>query len=291
MTDASVKAGAPRWDRESPSYTIFFATVVCVVCALLVAVAAVSLQPTQEAKARQYAQKNVLLAAGLVSPQPDAQPRQAELQRLFDERIDTRLVDLAAGQLLPRDRLDPRTYDQRKARNDPAQSRPAPENRAGIARVPNYAVIYLVRARDRKDEVEQMVLAVEGLGMWGTIYGFVALDRDAVTVRGLTYYDQKETPGLGGEIGNPNWQALWRGRKMYDDQWNARITVIKGSAGPADSDPLRVDGLSGATVTSNAITQLMRFWMTDSGYGRFLRNYREGGVKLDAAAPGTGGRG
>jgi Na+-transporting NADH:ubiquinone oxidoreductase subunit C len=291
VTEASLKAGAPRWDRESPSYTIFFATVVCVVCALLVAVAAVSLQPTQEAKARMYAQKNVLLAAGLISPDPDAQPREAELRRLFDERIDTRLVDLSRGELLPRDKLDPKTYDQRKARNDPAQSRPAPENRAGIARLPNYAVLYLVRGAGGKDEVEQMVLAVEGLGMWGTIYGFVALDRDASTVRGLTYYDQKETPGLGGEIGNPNWQALWRGRRMYDDQWNARITVIKGSAGPAETDPLRVDGLSGATVTSNAITQLMRFWMADSGYGRFLRNYRDGKVRLDAAAPTPGGRG
>jgi Na+-transporting NADH:ubiquinone oxidoreductase subunit C len=123
---------------------------------------------------------------------------------------------------------------------------------------------------------EQVVIPVEGLGMWGTIYGFLALDRDGNTVRGLTYYEQKETPGLGGEIGNPKWQALWRGRKGFDDQWNARITVIKGQAGPADADPLRVDGLSGATVTSNAVTRLMQFWLSDSGYGKFLKRFREG---------------
>jgi Na+-transporting NADH:ubiquinone oxidoreductase subunit C len=169
--------------------------------------------------------------------------------------------------------MDARAYDQRRARNDPAQSRPAPPNRAGIARMPHYGTVYFVRGHDG---VEQAVIAVEGLGMWGTIYGFVAIDRDGRTVRGLTYYDQKETPGLGGEIGNPKWQALWQGRKAYDDKWEARITVIKGNAGPPDQDPLRVDGLSGATVTSNAVTRLMQFWLSDAGYGRFLRRFREG---------------
>jgi Na+-transporting NADH:ubiquinone oxidoreductase subunit C len=122
------------------------------------------------------------------------------------------------------------------------------------------------------------VIAVEGLGMWGTIYGFVSLSPDGNTVRGLTYYDQKETPGLGGEISNPKWQALWRGRKGFDDQWNAKITVIKGVAGSPESDPLRVDGLSGATVTSNAVTRLMQFWLSDNGYGKFLKRFREGAI-------------
>jgi Na+-transporting NADH:ubiquinone oxidoreductase subunit C len=214
-------------------------------------------------------EKNVLLAAGLV--RHDEALSTAELRAIFDRSIEARLVDFATGELVPADRVDARGFDQRRARNDPAQSRPAPENRAGIARIPNYGLVYFVKQDGR---VEQVVLAVEGLGMWGTIYGFVAIDRDGNTVRGLTYYDQKETPGLGGEIGNPKWQALWRGRKGYDDNWEARITVIKGNAGPPDKDPLRVDGLSGATVTSNAITRLMQFWLSDSGYGRFLRKFR-----------------
>jgi Na+-transporting NADH:ubiquinone oxidoreductase subunit C len=254
---------------DSPRYTVGFATAVSVACALFVAVAAIGLQPRQEANQRLYMEKNVLLAAGLV--RHDEALSTAELRAIFDRSIEARLVDFATGELVPADRVDARGFDQRRARNDPAQSRPAPENRAGIARIPNYGLVYFVKQDGR---VEQVVLAVEGLGMWGTIYGFVAIDRDGNTVRGLTYYDQKETPGLGGEIGNPKWQALWRGRKGYDDNWEARITVIKGNAGPPDKDPLRVDGLSGATVTSNAITRLMQFWLSDSGYGRFLRKFR-----------------
>jgi Na+-transporting NADH:ubiquinone oxidoreductase subunit C len=259
--------------RESTRYTLLFATAVCVVCALLVSVAAVTLQPRQAASARLYMEKNVLLAAGLL--EPGANVTAADVNRIFDERIKVRLVDLASGELVPPDRMDARSYDQRKARGDPTMSRVAPANNAGIGRLPNYAVAYFIM---KGDQVDQIVIAVEGLGMWGTIYGFLALDRDGNTVRGLTYYDQKETPGLGGEIGNPKWQALWHGRKGFDDQWNARITVIKGQAGAPEADPLRVDGLSGATVTSNAITRLMQFWLSDSGYGKFLKRFREGQV-------------
>ena len=257
---------------DSTRYTFFFATVVCVACALLVAVSAVVLQPRQQANQRSYMHKNVLLAAGLVDP--DTNLSEAQLRELFRSSIRVRLVDFQQAELVPEGKVDVERFDQRRARDDPATSHAAPANRAGITRLPNQGLVYLVAP---KGEVEQLVLAVEGLGMWGTIYGFVALDRDARTVRGLTYYDQKETPGLGGEIGNPRWQALWRGRKPYDDQWHARITVIKGNAGPAEKDPLRVDGLSGATITSNAVTQLMQFWLGDNGYGRWLRKFREGG--------------
>jgi Na+-transporting NADH:ubiquinone oxidoreductase subunit C len=256
---------------DSTRYTILFATAVCVVCALFVAASAVGLRARQEANQRLYMEKNVLVAAGLIRHEENLSA--AELREIFDRHIEVRLVDFATGELIPADRVDARSYDQRRARSDPAQSRPAPDNRAGIARMPNYGLVYLVT---REGKVEQVVLAVEGLGMWGTIYGFVAIDRDGNTVRGITYYDQKETPGLGGEIGNPKWQALWRGRKAYDDSWQARITVIKGNAGPPETDPLRVDGLSGATVTSNAVTRLMQFWLSDAGYGRYLRKFREG---------------
>ena len=258
---------------NSTRYTVIFATIVCVVCALLVSVAAVSLQPRQAAAARIYMEKNVLLAAGLVEPGEDIS--ESRLREIFDRHIKARLVNFETGELVPEDKIDARNYDQRKARNDPTASRVAPPNNAGIGRVPTYGIVYFV-IKDGK--VDQSVIAVEGLGMWGTIYGFLSLAPDGNTIRGLTYYEQKETPGLGGEIGNPKWQALWRGRKAYDEQWNPRITVIKGPAGPPETDPLRVDGLSGATVTSNAVTRLTQFWLSDAGYGKFLRRMRDGAV-------------
>ena len=258
---------------DSPRYTFLFAAAVCVVCALMVSVAAVSLQPRQKANARLYMEKNVLVAAGLVKPGQDVTIK--EVEKFFEKDVNARLVDLATGELLPADKMDARAYDQRAARNEPGTSRVAPANTAGVGRMPKYGVAYFVM---KGGQPEQVVIALEGLGMWGTVYGFMSLDRDGRTVRGLTYYDQKETPGLGGEIGNPAWQALWKGRHAYDEQGAPRITVIKGQAGAPDKDPLRVDGMSGATITSNAITRLTQFWLSDDGYGKFLKRFRQKGV-------------
>ena len=256
---------------DSTRYTFVFATLVCVVCALLIAVSAVGLKQRQDLNALLYRQKNVLLAGGLVKP--DEELSQRELLNAFVGNIQVRLVDLATGELLPVGQPDPVAYDQRKARNDPEQSRPAPPNNAGVARLPKYGTVYFVM---KEGKVRLVVLPIEGAGMWGAIYGFLALEPDGNTVRGLTYYEQKETPGLGGEIGNPKWLAVWNGRKVYNDRWEPQLTVIKGRAGPPDKDPLRVDGLSGATITSNAVSRLTAFWMSNEGWGRFLKRLREG---------------
>ena len=259
----------PRLD--SPRYTVLFAAAVSVACAALVAAAAVSLRERQEANARAYQQKNVLLAADLATP--DESLSDTEVIRRFEERVVVRAIDLKTGELLPEDKLDLRTYDARKARNDPQLSRTAPPNEARVSRLPTYQTVYLVKGTHAG--VEQVVLPIEGMGMWGMIYGFLALDRDGNTVRGLTFYEQKETPGLGGEISNPRWQALWVGRKAYDSNWEPRLTVIKGRAGPPEQDPNKVDGLSGATITSNGVSRLVRFWLSRDGYAPYLERLRK----------------
>jgi Na+-transporting NADH:ubiquinone oxidoreductase subunit C len=261
-------------DTQSTRYTIAFAAAVCVVCAALVAVSAVGLRERQEINQLLYRQKNVLLAAGLVKPGEDLPDK--EVLAVFGRNIHVRLVDLRTGDLVPEGRIDAAAYDQRKARGDPAASHAAPPNGAQISRVPNYGTVYLVVDPVQRDRIVQIVIPVEGVGMWGTLYGFLAIERDTTTISGLTYYDQKETPGLGGEAGSARWQALWRGRKAYDDNWEPRIVVIKGPAGPPAQDPHRVDGLSGATITSNGITQMMQFWLGRAGYGPFLKKFREG---------------
>lgn len=267
---AATPPRAPR-DVNDVRYTVLFATVVCVVCAALIAVAAVLTKPAQMANALLYKEKNVLLAAGLI--EPGAKVSTAQVEAIFKQSIQARLVDLKSGELLPAEGTDARRFDQRVAREDPATSRVAPANTAGIRRLPHHAVVYLIQKDGKTD---QFVIAIEGLGMWGQIYGFMALAPDTTTIRGLTYYDQRETPGLGGEIANPSWQALWRGRKAFDADWNVGIQVIKGQAGTPEADPMHVDGLSGSTITSKAITQLVRFWLGEHGYGPFLKKVREG---------------
>ena len=98
-------------------------------------------------------------------------------------------------------------------------------------------------------DIESLVLPIEGYGLWKFLYGFIAIEDDLNTVRGITFYEHGETPGLGGEVDNPRWKARWVGQKVFGDDGEPKIEVIKGFAPPPAEAPYEVDGLSGATIT------------------------------------------
>ncbi len=259
--------------QHSVAYTLLFAAAVCVVCAILVSSSAVSLSELQQTNARLDKMKNVLMAAGLAEATERLGPE--EIEERFSA-IKALAIELETG--LPAPDVDTATYDQRKAAADPATSREAPPNFSVIKRLPNHAVVYQVL--NGRGEVQMLVLPIEGYGLWSTLYGFVALDADTRTIRGLTYYQHLETPGLGGEVDNPSWKALWPGRMALDENGSPVISVIKGRAGSPQDDPYRVDGLSGATITSRGVTNMLQFWLGDPGFGPYLKRFREGQASI-----------
>lgn len=250
--------------QRNPIYTILFATAVCIVCAIVVSSAAVSLKPAQDINAALEKQRNVLLAAGLL--QADEKVDVDEIQRRF-ENIRMVVVNLETGE--ENADIDPATFDPVRAAKDPTTSTVAPANRALVQRLPDNVLIYKVLG---DGGVEAIVLPVQGYGLWSTMYGFLALESDWETVRGITFYQHGETPGLGGEIDNPKWKARWPGRKTFSEDGEPKIRVIKGLAGPPAEDPYHVDGLSGATLTSNGVTNLLHFWLGEEALGPYLDN-------------------
>ena len=149
----------------------------------------------------------------------------------------------------------------------------APDNAARVPRLPDWVLVYEVRGE--RGQLDLVVLPVEGLGLWGTLYGFVALDGALRTIRGLTFYEHKETPGLGGEVDNPRWKARWPGRLAFDDELAPVVRVVKGVAGAIADDPYAVDGLSGATITSRGVTNLLQFWLGPDGFEPYLTRLRQ----------------
>jgi Na+-transporting NADH:ubiquinone oxidoreductase subunit C len=254
--------------RNVASYTLAFAAIVCVVCAVLVSGAAVALRDRQDFNAELERKRNVLKAAGVMGEEESLTA--AEVERRFAD-FEVVAIDLRTG--APDPAFETEGYDPRRALSDPTTSRPAPPNDAQLARVPNHAVIY--QKHDAEGRLELIVLPVEGKGLWSTMLGFLALGPDLRTVRGLAYYQHGETPGLGGEVDNPRWKALWPGRQVFDDDGTVRIEVIRGNAAPPDEDPYRVDGLSGATLTSRGVTAMLRFWLGPDGYGPYLDRIRK----------------
>ena len=254
--------------RNYATYTIAFSAVVCVVCAVLVSSAAVSLRDRQMANSELDRKRNVLRAAG-VAREDETLPA-GEVERRFAS-FQVVAVDLRTGQEDPN--FQTAGYDARRAQGDPTASRPVPANPAQITRLPNHAVAY--KKLDADGKLELLILPIEGKGLWSTMYGFLALGPDLRTVRGLAYYQHGETPGLGGEVDNPRWKALWPGRQVFDPQGRPAIEVIRGRAGPPDADPHRVDGLSGATITSRGVSAMLQFWLGEQGFGPYLNHYQK----------------
>ena len=99
----------------------------------------------------------------------------------------------------------------------------------------------------------------------------MAIEEDFNTVAGLEFYDHKETPGLGAEVDNPRWKAMWPGKKIYKND-EVKLTVIKGKVQNDDvNNDFKVDGLSGATLTSRGVTNMITYWFGDSGYSKLFK--------------------
>jgi Na+-transporting NADH:ubiquinone oxidoreductase subunit C len=253
--------------QHSTGYIVGFAVTICLVCALFVAGSAVGLRDRQEANILLDRQKKVLTVAGLM--EDGAKLPREEIVATFEASILQKVIDLKTGAL--NTNVDVAVFDQQKEARDPETSVLAPENRSKVRRLPNRALVFDVV---ENGELKSLILPIEGYGLWGTLYGYIALAPDARTIVGITFYKHKETPGLGGEVDNPRWKANWPGRLAFDDRWNPAISVKKGVAGSIEEDPYSVDGLSGATITSRGVTALLRFWLGDNGFGPYLATYR-----------------
>jgi len=255
--------------KNSIGYIVVFAGIVCVVCSALVSVTAVSLKPRQDANLLLDKQKKVLSVAGLIGE--GSSPTAEEVETIFSENIDMQVIDVKNGTVAEgADIGNLLAYDQQAVSKTSDGGYDAPKNKAKVARIPNYVVMYTIK--DGEGNPAQYVLPVESMGLWGTMYGFLALDTDGNTIKGLTFYKDKETPGLGAEINNPSWKAKWPGRLVYGESGSVDIKVIKGAAGSVEEAPYNVDGLSGATLTSNGVTNLFEFWMGEEVFGPLIAN-------------------
>ena len=251
--------------NDSVKRTVLVALVLCLVCSVVVSAAAVLLRPAQQANVEIDRKGNILKAAGLYQ-------EGVSVEEQF-KSVTAKVIDLSTGKFT--DAVDVATYDQRKASKDPALSDrlPGDMDLAKIGRKAKYATVYMVEGANG---IEKLILPIKGYALWSTLYGFVALKNDYNTVVGLGFYEHKETPGLGGEVDNPSWKALWVGKKIYNGDKTA-ISVIKGTVDNSKPQAVyQVDGLSGATLTSKGVHNLMQFWMGDNGFAPFLANLKAG---------------
>lgn len=248
---------------------VAIAFVLCFFCALLVSATVVTLRPLQQENQTAFRAKNIAEVAGVWLVGSSASPAEAIKQ------LELLWVEPGTGKVL--DTPPPLPPDPQKIARDPAWSQPLArsDDPAGIKRLPRALPVYLKRGAN--GQVERVVLPIFGAGLWSTMWGFVALEGDGKTVHALKFYQQGETPGLGGEVENPKWRALWHGKQAFNDAGELLLQVVKGRVDPTSPAAAhQVDGLAGATLTTKGVDQTVRFWLGARGFGPFLQQIREG---------------
>ncbi|TWU12351.1 Na(+)-translocating NADH-quinone reductase subunit C [Symmachiella macrocystis] len=258
--------------RNSFVFTFLVATVLCVVCSAIVSTAAVILQPRQERNKELDRKSNILRVAGLLGA--DEASDGAKIDELF-KQIETKIVNLETGEYVTD--IDVDSFDQRDAADDPEQSVPIPpeEDVASLKRREKLSAVYLL---NQDGKLKTLILPVYTKGLWSTMYGFLAFEGDLRTVQGLGFYQHGETPGLGGEVDNPKWKEQWEGKLAYDDDGHIALHLIKGTVDPSSPEAaFQIDGLSGATITSRGVTNLIDYWLGPDGFGPYLEKMKSGG--------------
>ena len=254
--------------KESFGRTLGVVVGVCFVCSIIVSGAAIGLREQKQANALLDKQTNILEAANLLDK------AHGNIPATFDKYVESKVLDLETNEFTDTfyGTDNPAVYDQYKsARKDGIK--PA-DDFAKLIRRPNKVSVYFVK--NDAGKIERIVLPINGSGLWNMMYAFLAVEMDGNTVKSLVYYDHKETPGLGGEVQNPKWKAMWADKKLYDDKGNIAIKIVKGGA--TNGDVYGVDALSGATLTSRGVEKSLHYWLGENGYGPFLAKVRKGGL-------------
>jgi Na+-transporting NADH:ubiquinone oxidoreductase subunit C len=264
VPEAEVKKGR---NKDSVANTLVVAVSLSLVASILVATAAIFLQPIQKKNEELFRQKIILDVAGLYAPGVD-------VNALFSG-IETRMVDLATGEYS--DEVAASEFDAIAAAKDPDTgiSIPPKADIANIRQRARLAPVYQVRDGG---EVTQIILPIYGTGLWSTMFGFLSLDPDGTTILGLRFYEHAETPGLGDQIDKPDWRAQWAGKQVFAGDDQPRIEVIRGFVDENSAAAIhQVDGISGATLTGRGVTNLVQYWTGPHGFGPYLSRIRTEG--------------
>ena len=260
-----------NFDKDSLSNTFIMALAVCLVCSVIVSGIAVALKPTQQLNKELDIKQNILRAAGMLPQGATVDEQGRGVDELFAE-FSVHVVDLASGDYV--EGIDPNSYDPVKAAKDPAISiaLSSADDPATLRRRENASIVYIRRVNN---EIDKVVIPVRGYGLWGTLFGYLALDADIQTISGLGFYTHKETPGLGGEVDNLKWKQSWPGVKLLDANGQPGVRLVKRrSAQGSAAAAYEVDALSGATFTTRGVENLVNYWTGDDGFGPFLKRLK-----------------
>ena len=273
-------------NKDSLGNTLIVATVLCLVCAFVVSASAVALRPLQKTNAQLDKKNNILKVTGFT----DEEISEIGISELFEQRFQATIIDFNTGEEASEACAEAMTeagkafteivaeYDQfwasKSKKPSVSDELERKEDKCGIKYREKYSHVFKLMSADGT-KVEKYVFPIRGNGLWSLMQGFLAVEPDFQTVAGITFYDQAETPGLGGEVMNEEWKKKWKDKQVYKGETIA-LKVLKGDQ---TANPNGVDGLSGATITSNGVSNMIKYWLGPSGFGPYIEKTKAGGAQ------------
>ena len=263
-------------DKNSTAYTLGFATVVTIVCAILLGVAATKLKPLQETNAEVDKKSKILLALNEFNPKAkktdDAYRSSDDVLAYFSEKgfkdkfvvkfavnHDGKVIEGLSENELSTLELEPQIKKYPK------------EADFGKRKYPIYA-FYGSKADFEAKKAASYVIPIYGYGLWSNCYGVLALNAAGDTVENIVYYKHGETPGLGGEIEKDYFTSPFKGRKVFNEKGEVAITTTKQSIPKTDLNS--VPAVSGATFTMDGVNNMLKKFLTI--YDKFFQTKRGG---------------
>jgi len=257
-------------NNDSPYKAVFVMTLTALVCSVLVTFTAVKLQPIQKSYQNLERNRAIVKISGLTKDSKQLSDR--EIVSIF-QKVEAKIIDMNTGDFDTK--YNPATFETWSLDNNPQLSViiPTDEDKAKLSRRSQLITVYLVKD---SDSLNRLILPIYGQGMWSKIFGFIALEPDLNTIADVVFYKQAETSGIGDKILNPDWQSSWRTRKIFDDKGRLQIGV-KGaqSAQKSLSSVHEIDAITGATVTVDAVMNLLHYWFGPHGNQPFLDGFRK----------------
>jgi Na+-transporting NADH:ubiquinone oxidoreductase subunit C len=233
--------------RQSNAYIVLYASAITIVCGGLLAFASISLKDKQDANIALEQKKNILTSVLTLE-------EGANIVEMYDKQVKSFVIDyngnVKAG-LKPEDVIVAGEYKKK------------PEDRL--------LPVYEFRSQTDSSKVEYAVMPVYGYGLWNTIWGFVAVKSDFSTIQGVKFSHAGETPGLGARIESEEVQERFKGKAIFDNGKLVSVAMQKGEGHDYSSDPHKVDGMSGATLTAKGVNNMLKDYL--ASYENYLKKH------------------
>jgi len=233
--------------RQSNLYIVLFAAGLTVVCAGLLAFASQALKPRQDANVELERKSNILSTVLTLE-------KGADIEKIYNTRIREIVIDYNGNEV-----------DKKPTEiNLGVEYKKNPQDRL--------LPVFEVRSETDPNKIENAVLPVFGFGLWNTIAGYVALESDFNTIKGVNYSHVGETPGLGARIASADIQDRYKGKQIFEGDNIVSVVMQKGEGLDYTSEPHKVDGMSGATLTAKGVNNMLKDYF--QCYDKYIKKNR-----------------